>query len=164
VSGCRPRLDVAYGVSMEQPTLVEKFGLGPRVTSLREAVDAIGVEFSQFELSCEYSECLVGALREISRRGVVGAWASMFDDTPTTILLSDANPTVQGSFIAACGHGFKLCPAFGEGLTDLITNSTTQVPIDMFSPGRFVKGQPLIAKRPTKAAQQTLATRDDCDG
>jgi hypothetical protein len=136
------------GVSMEQPTLVEKFGLAPRITSLREGVDAIGVEFSQFELSCEYSECLVGAFREISRRGVVGACASMFDDTPDGNPVVGRDPTVQGSFIAACGHGFKLCPAIGEGLADLITNGTTQVPIDKFSPDRFVKGQPLIAKRP----------------
>jgi sarcosine oxidase len=37
------------------------------------------------------------------------------------------------------GHGFKFASVFGEVLADLATKQSTEKPIDLFRPERFIK-------------------------
>ncbi|HMH51908.1 MAG TPA: FAD-binding oxidoreductase [Candidatus Acidoferrum sp.] len=68
------------------------------------------------------------------RRGWVGA----FDITPDWMPILDESP-VRGFWVAAgmSGHGFKLAPAIGETMADLIAGRTPPVNVDPFRFGRF---------------------------
>jgi sarcosine oxidase, subunit beta len=68
------------------------------------------------------------------RRGWVGA----FDITPDWMPILDESP-VRGFWIAAgmSGHGFKLAPAVGETMADLIVGRTPPVSPEPFRFGRF---------------------------
>jgi glycine/D-amino acid oxidase-like deaminating enzyme len=71
------------------------------------------------------------------RRG----WAGAFDITPDWMPILDESP-LRGFWIAAgmSGHGFKLAPAVGEMMADLITGHTPAVSTEPFRLGRFAAG------------------------
>jgi glycine/D-amino acid oxidase-like deaminating enzyme len=68
------------------------------------------------------------------RRG----WAGAFDITPDWMPILDHSP-VSGFWIAAgmSGHGFKLAPALGEMMADLIVGRASAVSREPFRLGRF---------------------------
>ena len=72
------------------------------------------------------------------RRG----WAGAFDITPDWMPILDESP-IRGFWIAAgmSGHGFKLAPAVGEMMADLITGRTPAVSATPFRFGRFADGR-----------------------
>jgi glycine/D-amino acid oxidase-like deaminating enzyme len=88
--------------------------------------------------------------RELARRvppfadaAVKGGFASLYDVTPDWQPILGAAQGIDGLFIAAgfSGHGFKLSPAIGECLANLITTGRSE-PIDLtlFRPTRFAEG------------------------
>ncbi|TMK75270.1 MAG: FAD-binding oxidoreductase [Actinobacteria bacterium] len=70
------------------------------------------------------------------RRGWVGA----FDITPDWMPILDESP-LRGFWIAAgmSGHGFKLAPAIGEMMADLIAGRTPAVSPEPFRLARFAR-------------------------
>ena len=70
------------------------------------------------------------------RRG----WAGAFDITPDWMPILDESP-LRGFWIAAgmSGHGFKLAPAIGEMMADLIVGRTPTVSPEPFRLGRFAR-------------------------
>jgi len=70
------------------------------------------------------------------RRG----WAGAFDITPDWMPILDESP-LRGFWIAAgmSGHGFKLAPAIGEMMADLIAGRTPVVSPEPFRLGRFAR-------------------------
>jgi sarcosine oxidase subunit beta len=73
-----------------------------------------------------------------------GGWASLYDITPDWHPIIDALPGVEGLYCAAgtSGHGFKLGPAVGEMMADLIINGQQpEADINMFGAGRFAEGK-----------------------
>jgi glycine/D-amino acid oxidase-like deaminating enzyme len=80
-------------------------------------------------------------------RGVTGAYDMTPDCRP---LLGDV-PGLPGLVLAAgfSGTGFKISPAVGEAIAELITGSAKAgVNIEPFRPARFAEGEPIQAQHP----------------
>ena len=74
-----------------------------------------------------------------------GGWASLYDVSP------DWQPAIgeiaDGVFVDAgtSGHGFKLAPALGRHVADLITGGVVDPGLEQFHPKRFLGASPLDA-------------------
>ena len=83
-------------------------------------------------------------------RRVLGDYAGCYDVTP------DFNPiisVVDGLVVAAgfSGHGYKISPAVGDLVADLVTEGTStdpQIPSADFRLDRFAEGKPLSSRHP----------------
>ena len=81
----------------------------------------------------------------LERAEVHGGWASLYDVSP------DWQPVIgeiaPGIFVDAgtSGHGFKLAPALGGHLADLVTGERTDPGLAAFDPFRFERGSGLAA-------------------
>ena len=78
-----------------------------------------------------------------------GGWSGPYDVTPDWHPILDAVQGVEGYYVAAgfSGHGFKLCPAVGEMMADLIIHGKKAgSDIDNFRIARFEEGKPIVPK------------------
>jgi glycine/D-amino acid oxidase-like deaminating enzyme len=74
-----------------------------------------------------------------------GGWASLYDVSPDWMpVIGEVAP---GIFVDAgtSGHGFKLGPALGADVADLVMGGEVDAGIRDFTPDRFTKGRPLAA-------------------
>ncbi len=97
----------------------------------------------------ELAELVGSAVKRVpslADAGITGGVTGVYDMTP------DARPMLgpvqdrQGLILAAgfSGMGFKISPAVGEALAELIVaGSATRVDLAAFRPGRFADGQPI---------------------
>lgn len=77
---------------------------------------------------------------------VTSSWAGLYTITPDWNTMVGPAPEVEGLFlgVGGSGHSFKLGPAIGMCLADLIVKgSSSQIDISPLSPDRFSKGTPL---------------------
>jgi sarcosine oxidase subunit beta len=76
---------------------------------------------------------------------LTGGWASLYDVSP------DWQPVIgeidEGVFVDAgtSGHGFKLAPALGREVADLILGESSDPELAQFHPRRFIDGELLSA-------------------
>ncbi|MEV5394193.1 NAD(P)/FAD-dependent oxidoreductase [Nocardia farcinica] len=87
---------------------------------------------------------------------ITGSYVGAYDVTP------DYNPIIgpapaEGLFLAAgfSGHGYKISPAVGHLVADLLTKGTTDLPhVDPrdFRYERFAEGEPLLSRHPYAGA------------
>lgn len=88
---------------------------------------------------------LVGRVPSLESAEVHGGWASLYDVSP------DWQPVIgeiaPGIFVDAgtSGHGFKLAPALGAYVADLVVGAPVDPGIEAFSPARFDAGHGLDA-------------------
>jgi len=76
----------------------------------------------------------------------MGGYASLYAITPDWHPIVDEAPAGSGFFICAgfSGHGFKLGPAFGLMMADLVTRAPDPLfSAQMFSMGRFANDEPV---------------------
>jgi glycine/D-amino acid oxidase-like deaminating enzyme len=75
------------------------------------------------------------------RRG----YASLYDITPDWQPVLGTVDGIAGLFVAAgfSGHGFKLSPALGEVLAELIAGEPPGIDVSMFRLSRFAEGRPI---------------------
>jgi glycine/D-amino acid oxidase-like deaminating enzyme len=82
---------------------------------------------------------------ELERATARGGWASLYDVSP------DWQPVIgeiaDGVFVDAgtSGHGFKLAPALGRHLADLVTDADVDPGLEQFHPRRFEEQHALDA-------------------
>ena len=96
-----------------------------------------------FDIVADFSERVARRYPVMERGSSAGGWASLYDITPDWHPIMGALPGVEGLYCAAgtSGHGFKLGPAVGEMMADLIVNGEkAEADINMFSFDRFVEG------------------------
>lgn len=118
------------------------------VGSIHEAApaepDAFAREISQDEIET-LAAPVVRRWPELARSQVHGGWASLYDVSP------DWQPVIgeiaPGIFVDAgtSGHGFKLAPALGAHVADLVTGATIDPGLADFDPFRFERGTELAA-------------------
>ncbi len=99
-----------------------------------------GVSFEEAALALERTSRAVPSLASGEyQRGYAGA----FDITLDWMPILDESP-VRGFYIAAgfSGHGFKLAPAVGEMMAELITEGRTTINRAPFRLDRFTEGRP----------------------
>jgi sarcosine oxidase, subunit beta len=91
------------------------------------------------------ADALVRRVPRLAGAQVRGGWASLYDVSP------DWQPVIgeiaPGIFVDAgtSGHGFKLAPALGKYIADLVTGEATDPALNDFSPARFDLGERLAA-------------------
>ena len=77
---------------------------------------------------------------------VVASWSGLYTITPDWSMIVDRAPGVEGVYLAVggSGHSFKLAPAIGQCLAEMIAAGTpTTVDITPLRAGRFSEGDPL---------------------
>jgi sarcosine oxidase, subunit beta len=93
----------------------------------------------------ELARLLVARVPSLERAEVRGGWASLYDVSP------DWQPVIgeiaPGIFVDAgtSGHGFKLAPALGAHVADLVMGNPVDPGLRTFSPERFGAGHDLDA-------------------
>ncbi len=100
-------------------------------------------EGSDFEFIEEMATRLAHRVPAFSGVGVKGGYASLYDVTPDWQPVLGPVPEIAGLFVAAgfSGHGFKLSPAVGETLAELIvTGRYGEIDLAAFRPSRFAEG------------------------
>ena len=78
-----------------------------------------------------------------------GAWTGVYDVTPDWEPAIGAVPGVADLYVAAgfSGHGFKLAPAVGLALAELVCDGrSTTFDLDLLSPERFARGELVPAR------------------
>ncbi len=92
-----------------------------------------------------------GRLPGLAEAGIARGVTGVYDMTPDARPLLGAAPGLSGLVVAAgfSGMGFKIAPAVGECLAQLIAAGAS-APVDLtpFRPGRFDDGQPIVAPFP----------------
>jgi sarcosine oxidase subunit beta len=102
-----------------------------------------------FDIVADYSERVARRYPVMERGTSAGGWASLYDITPDWHAIMGVLPGVVGLYCVAgtSGHGFKLGPAVGEMMTDLIVNGEKpEADINMFSARRFAEGKRVAGK------------------
>jgi glycine/D-amino acid oxidase-like deaminating enzyme len=88
---------------------------------------------------------LISRVPALELAGSQGGWASLYDVSP------DWQPVIgeiaPGIFVDAgsSGHGFKLAPALGAHVADLVTGGPVDPGLEAFAPSRFDIGRDLDA-------------------
>ncbi|MFC1821770.1 NAD(P)/FAD-dependent oxidoreductase [Thermodesulfobacteriota bacterium] len=96
-----------------------------------------------FETIAGYAERVIHRYPGMVKGSYTTGYASLYDVTPDWHPILDELPNVRGLYGAAggSGHGFKLAPAVGEMMADLVLNGKKDGDdIDLFSSRRFEKG------------------------
>lgn len=98
-----------------------------------------------------FAEALIGRLGQrlppLAQAAYAGGHAGLYDLSPDTRPVLDQVPSVEGLYVAVgfSGTGFKIAPAVGLGLAELVTTGeATSVDLAPFRFTRFAEGQPLI--------------------
>lgn len=93
--------------------------------------------------SIELAEAVIRRLPALADSDARGGWASLYDVSP------DWQPVIgpigDGIFVDAgtSGHGFKLAPALGRYVADLVTGKPADPGLAQFDPSRFAAGRSL---------------------
>lgn len=70
-------------------------------------------------------------------------WTGPYDITPDWNPLVGPVPGREGLWVMVgfSGHGFKLAPTISDSMAQMILGQTPRLPIDMYAPDRFEKGE-----------------------
>jgi glycine/D-amino acid oxidase-like deaminating enzyme len=99
-------------------------------------------------------EGMLGLVERASRRipalaeaGLFRGVAGCYDMSPDCRPLLGPVPGVEGLHLVAgfSGMGFKIAPAVGVVMAELLTGAPTSVDVTSFRPSRFLEGQPIRA-------------------
>ena len=75
-----------------------------------------------------------------------GGYSGLYTLTPDSHPLLGHAPEIEGLYLAVgfSGHGFKLSPAVGRGMAELITTGSYQtLDLSPLRPTRFDEGEPI---------------------
>jgi sarcosine oxidase len=130
--------DLVYGF----PDL---FGTGVKVASHLSGGDLPGPGAPRSEASDEEKAYLGRVLKRYIPAASGDAYRAttcIYTRAPDGHFVLGLHPRHPQIVIASpcSGHGFKFASVFGEVLADLATRQTTDKPIDLFRPGRFMAG------------------------
>jgi sarcosine oxidase, subunit beta len=136
--------DLASGKYYCKPEGEDMFCLGPLLSAEMANPDSFDHSLSSDEgfVLTQAVASRVPALREAV---LTGGWASLYDVSP------DWQPVIgqiaEGVFVDAgtSGHGFKLAPALGKEVADLVMGQNGDARLGQFHPRRFDTGELLRA-------------------
>lgn len=102
-----------------------------------------------FESTVRAMEIAVNRFPPFATGNVAKGYAGLFDVTPDWHPIMDAMPGLEGFYCAVgfSGHGFKLSPAVGDMMAELVTEGKRPgSDIELFSFRRFQEGRPVRGK------------------
>ena len=108
--------------------------------------DAIGVGASR-EGMLRLVERAARRIPALADAGLFRGVAGCYDMSPDARPLIGPVPGVEGLHLVAgfSGMGFKISPAVGVVMAELLTGAPTSIDISSFRPSRFLEGQPIKA-------------------
>lgn len=108
--------------------------------------DGIGVGASQKGM-LRLVERAARRIPALAEAGLFRGVAGCYDMSPDARPLMGPVPGVEGLYLVAgfSGMGFKISPAVGVVMAELLTGAPTSVDISSFRPSRFLEGQPIKA-------------------
>jgi glycine/D-amino acid oxidase-like deaminating enzyme len=108
--------------------------------------DAIPVGASQ-EGMLRLVERAARRIPALAEAGLFRGVAGCYDVSPDARPLLGAVPGVEGLQLVAgfSGMGFKIAPAVGVVMAELLTGAPTSIDITSFRPSRFLEGKPIRA-------------------
>jgi glycine/D-amino acid oxidase-like deaminating enzyme len=124
------------------PGFIEVGSLSPEHAERSIDPDACP-EGAESETLEAYAGGLRARLRGAERGHWRGSWSAVYDVTPDWHPAVGAVPGCTGVFVAAgfSGHGFKLAPAVGLSLAELVCDGrATTFDLDLLDPARFERG------------------------
>jgi sarcosine oxidase subunit beta len=126
-----------------EPGFIEVGSLSPRHAGRPIDPDACP-EGAEATTLAGFADALRKRVRGAERGHWRGSWSAVYDVTPDWHPAVGAVPGTEGVFVAAgfSGHGFKLAPAVGMSLADLVcVGETTAFDLALLDPGRFERGE-----------------------
>ncbi|HEY6286872.1 MAG TPA: FAD-binding oxidoreductase, partial [Ktedonobacteraceae bacterium] len=92
-----------------------------------------------------------GSIPALTRAVPRGGWAGIYDDTPDFHPILDELPGYEGLYGAFgfSGHGFKLSPAVGQWMAQLILTGTKPDDMHHFALDRFSQGREIHPRYPS---------------
>ena len=100
-------------------------------------------EAVELDVVAEYAEQVVKRVPAMTRSHFANSFAALYDITPDWHPILDEVPGFGNLYVCAgsSGHGFKLAPAVGRMMADLVLNGKDQTDdIHLFSFDRFERG------------------------
>ncbi|HEX6305611.1 MAG TPA: FAD-binding oxidoreductase [Anaerolineales bacterium] len=97
----------------------------------------------------EFAERAAMRYPAMERSHAASSYVSLYDITPDWHPIMDAVPEFEGLYVCAggSGHGFKLAPAVGEMMANLVLHGKQgDDDINLFSFNRFTEGKPVIGQ------------------
>lgn len=125
-----------------EPGVIEVGSLDPEHADRPIDPDACP-EGAEAETLDSFASALRERLRGADRGHWRGSWSAVYDVTPDWHPAVGAVPGADGAFVVAgfSGHGFKLAPAVGMSVADLVcVGQTTAFDLTLLDPGRFERG------------------------
>ena len=123
-----------------KPEGTTQFLLGPLHEEPTVDADNFDESVSEQEVA-SLADALISRVPSMVAAEPRGGWASLYDVSP------DWQPVIgeiaDGVFIDAgtSGHGFKLAPALGRHVAELVLGESSDPEIAQFSPDRFARGE-----------------------
>ncbi len=118
------------------------------VSSIQHVKETAGVEayaeLPSYDETEKYAELAAQRFPVRMEGAAQGGWAGLYDETPDSQPVIDRVPHLENFYCAAgfSGHGFKLAPAVGKIMTELVTQGRcTTYDIEMFCYDRFEEGK-----------------------
>ena len=128
-----------------RPEGEELYLVGPLHAAANADPDAFAQAIAPAEVS-DLSERVVRRIPQLERSEAHGGWASLYDVSPDwQPVIGEVAPNV---FVDAgtSGHGFKVAPALGKHVADMVVGSSELDPrLAEFDPYRFTRGNALPA-------------------
>lgn len=144
---------MVFGDFKEQVYLRPETGDLMLVGSIEDTEQAVDPdnynEKVEFDTVADFAERVTRRYPVMSGGMSAGGWASLYDITPDWHHLIGPLPDVEGLYVAAggSGHGFKLAPAVGEMMAELILSGPQpQADINIFSVERFAQNKPITGQ------------------
>lgn len=127
-----------------RPEGADLYLVGPVRAATRADPEDFDHEIREDEVR-RLAEAVVRRVPHLSTSELHGGWASLYDVSPDwQPVIGEVAPNV---FVDAgtSGHGFKLAPALGKHVADLMTGSPVDPGLEAFDPFRFERGTGLPA-------------------
>ena len=102
-----------------------------------------------FDTVTGYAERMVRRYPKMELGDYTTGYSALYDITPDWHSIMDAVPSAEGLYVTAggSGHGFKLGPAVGEMMANLVLNGKKEGDdIDIFAFDRFEKNRPVTSR------------------
>ncbi len=127
------------------PQSSDRLVAGSLESNLPELDDPDNCEGVDYETVMSYSQKLFNRFPAMAQGRWERGWSGPYDVTPDWHPILDESKEVEGLYLAVgfSGHGFKLSPAVGSRMAELLVEGKKPGDLEIFSANRFSEGRPV---------------------
>lgn len=125
------------------PRSSDRLVAGSLESNLPELDDPDNCEGVDYETVMSYSQKLFNRFPAMAQGRWERGWSGPYDVTPDWHPILDESNEVEGLYLAVgfSGHGFKLSPAVGNRMAELLVEGKKPQDLEIFSANRFSEGR-----------------------